>query len=82
MGILSKKDSNDNEMAFNFHFPTSKKALIIFTRNPQLGKCKTRLAKTIGDEAALEIYTYLLQHTAEVSESLKLINLCFILKTS
>ncbi|HEX9827209.1 MAG TPA: glycosyltransferase, partial [Flavobacteriaceae bacterium] len=44
-------------MAFDFHFPTSKKALIIFTRNPELGQCKTRLAKTIGDEAALKIYS-------------------------
>ncbi|CAM4019365.1 MULTISPECIES: TIGR04282 family arsenosugar biosynthesis glycosyltransferase [Flavobacterium] len=46
----------------------SKKALIIFTRNPELGKCKTRLAKTIGDEAALEVYTFLLQHTANVGK--------------
>lgn len=52
----------------NFHFPTSKKALIIFTRNPELGKCKTRLAKDIGDEAALNIYKHLLKHTAEVSK--------------
>lgn len=46
----------------------TKNALIIFTRNPELGKCKTRLAKTIGDEAALEVYTFLLQHTANVSK--------------
>lgn len=46
---------------------TNKNALIIFTRNPELGKCKTRLAKTIGDEAALEIYKFLLQHTADVA---------------
>jgi len=71
MGILSKKNTNDNEMAFDFHFPNSKKALIIFTRNPELGQCKTRLAKTIGDEAALKIYTFLLQHTAQVSEPVK-----------
>ncbi len=38
-------------------------ALIIFTRNPELGKVKTRLAKTIGDEKALEVYTHLLLHT-------------------
>lgn len=43
-------------------------ALIVFTRNPELGKCKTRLAKTIGDEAALDIYKYLLQHTANVAK--------------
>lgn len=46
----------------------TKNALIIFTRNPELGKCKTRLAKTIGDEAALEVYTFLLQHTANVGK--------------
>jgi len=45
-------------------------ALIIFTRNPELGKCKTRLAKTIGDKAALEVYKYLLQHTADVAKKI------------
>ncbi len=38
-------------------------ALIIFTRNPELGKVKTRLAKSIGDEKALQVYTDLLEHT-------------------
>ncbi|GGG40479.1 TIGR04282 family arsenosugar biosynthesis glycosyltransferase [Bizionia arctica] len=72
MGILSTKDTNsDNEMNFDFHFPTSKKALIIFTRNPELGTCKTRLAKTIGDEAALKIYKHLLQHTVDITEKVK-----------
>ena len=37
--------------------------IIIFTRNPELGKVKTRLAKTIGDESALNIYKFLLKHT-------------------
>ncbi len=69
MGLFSTKDSTfNNEMATDFHFPTSKKALIIFTRNPELGKCKTRLAKTIGDESALEIYKFLLQHTASIAK--------------
>lgn len=45
----------------------TKNALIIFTRNPELGKCKTRLAKTLGDQAALNIYKHLLQHTAHVA---------------
>lgn len=45
-----------------------KTALIIFTRNPELGKCKTRLAKTLGDQSALDIYKHLLQHTANVSK--------------
>lgn len=43
-----------------------KNAIIIFTRNPELGKCKTRLAKTVGDASTLEIYKHLLKHTAEV----------------
>lgn len=43
-----------------------KNLIITFTRNPELGKCKTRLAKTIGDEAALRVYKYLLQHTEQV----------------
>jgi uncharacterized protein len=34
----------------------SKKALIIFIKNPELGKVKTRLARTLGDEKALKIY--------------------------
>lgn len=45
-------------------------ALIIFTRNPLLGKVKTRLAKTIGDEKALAIYKDLLAHTKLTTQSL------------
>lgn len=41
----------------------SKNLIIIFTRNPELGKVKTRLAKTIGNESALNIYKFLLNHT-------------------
>ena len=72
MALLSSKhNQNDNEMSVNFYYPTSKKALIIFTRNPELGKVKTRLAKTIGDEAALEIYKFLLSHTEKITKDLK-----------
>ncbi len=71
MALLTSKDTNsDKEMAFDFHFPTSKKALIIFTRNPELGKVKTRLAKTVGDESALNIYKFLIKHTAEITKDL------------
>lgn len=48
----------------------SKNLLLIFTRNPVLGKCKTRLAATVGDESALEIYKFLLQHTADFTKNL------------
>lgn len=71
MGLLSSKDTDsDNEMTSDFHFPSSKKALLIFTRNPELGKVKTRLAKTVGDESALKIYKFLLNHTVEITKNL------------
>lgn len=44
-------------------------ALLIFTRNPELGKVKTRLAKTIGDEKALVVYKDLLLHTLAQTSS-------------
>lgn len=44
----------------------TKNLILIFTRNPELGKVKTRLAKTVGDESALNIYKFLLQHTEKV----------------
>lgn len=44
----------------------SENLLLIFTRNPELGKVKTRLAGGVGDKNALEIYKILLQHTKEV----------------
>jgi len=49
----------------------TQKALIIFTRNPELGKVKTRLATTIGDAAALEVYHKLLEHTVDITQTLK-----------
>ena len=47
-----------------------KNLLIIFTRNPVLGKVKTRLAKTVGDKTALDIYHFLLQKTSEISKKI------------
>jgi rSAM/selenodomain-associated transferase 1 len=42
-------------------------ALLIFTRNPEPGKCKTRLAASIGDQSALDVYRFLLTHTARIA---------------
>ncbi len=50
----------------------SKNLLLIFTRNPELGKCKTRLAAIVGNQAALDIYTFLLKHTVAITEKLNL----------
>ncbi len=48
----------------------SKNLLLIFTRNPELGKVKTRLEKSVGDKTALEIYKFLLNKTKEVTQNL------------
>ena len=48
----------------------SKKLLIIFTRNPELGKVKTRLSKSLGDIVALDIYQFLLDKTKEVTQNI------------
>lgn len=42
-------------------------AIIILIKNPELGKAKTRLAKGVGDERALEIYLKLLEHTHAIT---------------
>lgn len=47
-----------------------KQALIIFVRNPVLGKVKSRLAATVGEERALDIYKKLLLHTHTISKNL------------
>lgn len=44
--------------------------LITFTRNPELGKVKSRLAKGIGEKAALEVYIKLLEHTERVLQKI------------
>jgi len=44
--------------------------LIIFVKNPVLGKVKTRLAASIGPEKALEVYQLLLDRTQTITEQL------------
>lgn len=43
---------------------------MVFIRNPVFGKVKTRLAATIGDARALNVYKKLLDHTRSVSVAL------------
>ncbi len=49
----------------------SKNLVMVFTRNPELGKVKTRLAKIIGDKSALSVYNYLLNHTEKTLRNIK-----------
>ncbi len=43
-----------------------KKEIILFCKEPILGKVKSRLAIDIGDERTLEIYKKLLEHTLDI----------------
>ena len=47
-------------------------SLIIFVRNLEKGKVKTRLAKVIGDDKSLEVYKYLLEYTSSIAALCKL----------
>jgi rSAM/selenodomain-associated transferase 1 len=47
--------------------------LIIFVKNEEAGKVKTRLAKSVGNEKALEIYRKLLGYTFDQVQPLKVI---------
>jgi len=44
--------------------------LMIFVKKPEAGKVKTRLAATIGNEKALQVYLQLLERTREVTQPL------------
>jgi len=68
MGIILPQEKKQEAAAVNYHNISSKNLLVIFTRNPKLGKCKTRLAATVGDQSALDIYKFLLNHTAAITK--------------
>tara|TARA_R100001143_G_C3361215_1_gene136154 strand:- start:9192 stop:9800 length:609 start_codon:yes stop_codon:yes gene_type:complete len=51
-----------------FHLIDMEKVLLIFIKNPELGKVKTRLAKSIGEVKALQVYKELLKKTITVAE--------------
>jgi len=68
MGIILPQEKKQEAAAVNYHNISSKNLLVIFTRNPELGKCKTRLAATVGDQSALDIYKFLLNHTAAITK--------------
>ncbi|CAN5414756.1 TIGR04282 family arsenosugar biosynthesis glycosyltransferase [soil metagenome] len=45
--------------------------MLIFTKNPEKGKIKTRLAATIGNDKAFAVYNQLLAHTVSVTADLE-----------
>jgi rSAM/selenodomain-associated transferase 1 len=52
-------------------------ALIIFIKNPVLGKVKTRIAAEAGDAVALDIYKNLLDHTRSIADQVDAARLLF-----
>ena len=44
-----------------------KNLILIFAKNPVAGRVKTRLAKDVGEKKALQVYQYLLDHSAKVT---------------
>lgn len=54
-----------------------KQALIIFYRNPEIGKVKSRLAATVGEERALAIYIRLASFTRNITETLLMDKIVF-----
>ena len=52
-------------------------ALLIFIKNAEKGKVKTRLAQTVGEERALEIYLALLSHTRKIAQKVATNRLLF-----
>lgn len=49
----------------------STETLLIFVKNPERGKVKTRLAQTVGDDKALFVYQELLKITKAVADKLE-----------
>ncbi len=49
-----------------------KEAVIIFLKYPELGRSKTRLAASVGNENALKVYIKLLEHTNLITKNLNL----------
>lgn len=45
--------------------------LSIFAKNPIVGKVKTRLAASIGPDAAFNVYKELVEYTAEVAQNVR-----------
>ena len=48
----------------------AKELIIVFVKNIKLGKVKTRLAKTIGNQAAFEVYSELVKVTQKATRNI------------
>lgn len=74
MAIPQKFKPNESSIS---DFNAADRALIIFIKNPEAGKVKTRLAKDLGEKNALEIYKKLLEHTRNIASAVNASRLLF-----
>lgn len=70
MAVLPEQDPVVEGLQHNMA-TSSKNAIIVFQKNLISGKVKTRLAKTLGDEVAMEIYRSLIKSTYDEISKLK-----------
>jgi rSAM/selenodomain-associated transferase 1 len=56
----------------------SAREILVFAKYPETGRCKTRLAASVGAETALKIYRALLEHTLQVVRSLPCTRILFV----
>lgn len=70
MSIIVPQTNKKDKKTIHYNLANSKNLLLIFTRNPVLGQCKTRLAATVGNKVALDIYKFLLNHTFAITKEL------------
>lgn len=70
MGLIQGQQKQQGSATISFSQVASNELLLVFTRTPVPGKCKTRLAKIIGDVPALEVYAKLLERTMEATQDL------------
>ncbi len=50
---------------------TNRRALIVFVKNAKLGHAKTRLAASIGDQAAFDVYLHLMKITERATQAVQ-----------
>ena len=65
-----KQSHEKTQDCFVPHNDEQKTLLIIFVKNIRLGKVKTRLAKTIGNEGAFQVYKHLVKITENATDKL------------
>jgi uncharacterized protein len=68
--VIPQGSSSGGVRAANARSKPVRRVVLVFVRAPERGRVKTRLAASIGTEAALRIYRRLAEHTLREAEAL------------